>query len=238
MEKPRIIAMCGTARVGKDTAAKMICDLVPGTRTLAFAEPMKQIVRDLFGWTTEHTDGALKETPDERYPRRWISERDIDDGQFSTSVGRYEYLTPRFALQTLGTEFGRACYRDVWVDYALRQAARWIVDRNADVADGLDPLGSSPGGSLGGASLVVITDCRFVNEAAAVKKAGGVVWRLYRPDAEGAQGGIGGHASEAEAYSAAMDEFVDADLRNDGDLVTLRNVVRDALYGEGWEVGP
>jgi len=52
------------------------------------------------------------------------------------------FLTPRRALQTLGTEYGRTLYEDVWVDLTLAQACD--------------------------AEVTVITDCRFDNEFRAI----------------------------------------------------------------------
>lgn len=61
----------------------------------------------------------------------------------------------RAYLQRLGTEGGRKCISDtVWVDTLMAKVAH----RGA----------------------WVITDCRFPNEADAVTRAGGVVWRINR----------------------------------------------------------
>ena len=51
----------------------------------------------------------------------------------------------------------------------------------------------------------VFDDCRFLNEAKAIKEWGGLVVRLDRPQA-GAVGGVIGHASEV-----AMKEYKDWD---------------------------
>ena len=63
----------------------------------------------------------------------------------------------RRTLQRLGTEAGRGVLGDgIWVDTAMRHARR-----------------------LGG--RVVFTDCRFPNEADAIRDAGGQVVRVMRP---------------------------------------------------------
>lgn len=76
--------------------------------------------------------------------------------------------TARHAMQTLGTEWGRQQIgEDFWIRLALARVA--------------------------GLPAVVISDCRFANETAAVKAAGGTIIKIVR---EGAGGDF--HASEAE----------------------------------------
>ncbi len=65
--------------------------------------------------------------------------------------------SPRELLQTLGTEWGRDMVRqDIWIRVAMQQASA--------------------------IARCVITDVRFENEAAAIKTAGGRVWRIVRPE--------------------------------------------------------
>jgi len=69
-------------------------------------------------------------------------------------------VSARHMMQTLGTEWGRACiHPDFWVMIARAEAQR-IMDN---------------GGS------VVIDDVRFSNEAAMIRDLGGELWRIERP---------------------------------------------------------
>jgi hypothetical protein len=80
----------------------------------------------------------------------------------------------RRLLQRFGTEVGREMMgEDVWVDMALR-------------------------GVVAG-DRVVVTDVRFPNEAAAVRRLGGLVVEVQRPGA-GLDGIVATHASEAMAF--------------------------------------
>lgn len=110
-----------------------------------------------------------------------------------------KYLTPRKALQTLGTDWGRALYEDVWVDYGLRRAKTL-----AEVSTNL---------------FVVITDLRFLNEARKVHEVG-QVWRITRPGAEG-----DGHASERDQDSRDIKPFIDVEILNNGTLDDLHKKV-------------
>lgn len=101
--------------------------------------------------------------------------------------------SPREFMQMLGTEFGRDCIgHHFWVGLWERAAL--------DVLD--------DGGR------VVCDDCRFANEADAVRKLGGIVVRLA------GRGGLsGGHASES------MDWEADSVLVNTGSQEDLRDAV-------------
>jgi hypothetical protein len=173
----RLIALSGRAGSGKDTVASMI----PGAVRMSFAEPLKRFCMEVFGWTEAQVFGPseLRNVPDPRYVRH---------------TG--ELLTPRHALQTLGTEWGRGCSEDVWAQLGVRRAL------------------ASP------ADVVVITDCRFVNEARAVRSVGGEVWRVVRPGA-GLVGAAGLHASEAEQESPEFLALVTRTIENGGTLSDL-----------------
>lgn len=99
----------------------------------------------------------------------------------------------RWYLQRLGTEVGRDMFgENVWVDLALSKTQ----------ADG----------------NYVITDVRYPNEAMAIVRAGGQLWRIERPGF----GPANSHVSEI-----AMDGFMcDLHLVNDGSLEELEAKVR------------
>lgn len=214
----RLIALVGKAGSGKNTVAR----LIPGAVEFAFADPMKDFCRDVFGFSDEQVRGSseARSQPDPRYPREhgpfslagvcaccgW---RCVVDGRVVLAGSELEptcYLTPRFALQTLGTEWGRECHPDVWARYGVRRALATL---------------SCP---QNGPRAAVITDCRFVNEARVVREAGGQVWRIVRPGA-GLAGAAGQHPSEVEQDSPEMEALVTHTIRNDGTLEDLAAVV-------------
>lgn len=131
-----VVALTGYLRSGKTTAAKMICELY-GFERQHFADPLKRMLREL-GLTEEEINGRLKEKP------------------CSLLGGK----TPRYAMQTLGTEWGRkTIYENLWT---AAWAQAWSRNRRA----------------------VVLDDCRFPNEAYMARSAGGVIIRINRPEAE------------------------------------------------------
>lgn len=84
-------------------------------------------------------------------------------------------LSPRRALQTLGTEFGRETFGpDLWVNLAIREVKDLI--------------------RISGAPFGLITDGRFPNEAARVKAEGGCTVEIVDPHQ--AEHAFSSHASE------------------------------------------
>lgn len=148
----RLLAFTGPAGSGKSTAAKHL-ELF-GYRRIRFAGPLKRMMRAL-GLSDEQIEGSLKDLP-----------TDLLGGK-----------TPRFAMQTLGTEWGRNLLgENFWVGIWERNAA-WYLN--------------------GLLQRVVVDDCRFQNEAEAVHRLGGKIIRIV------GRGGISGdHASERMDWSA------------------------------------
>ncbi len=101
-------------------------------------------------------------------------------------------LSPRIMLQTLGTEWGRAYKEDLWINCLINRASGW-------------------------ATPVVVSDIRFKNELEAIKRNGGKIVRLIRPETDAAAQDIGikGHASESEQLGFTDDQF-DFILENKG----------------------
>lgn len=148
---PKVVAFTGPAGSGKSTAADHLVGL--GYVRVKFAGPLKAMMRAI-GLTDDHIEGALKELPT------------------PLLAGR----TPRLAMQTLGTEWGRDIIGpNFWTGLWWRT-----------VSDVLDNGGR-----------VVTDDCRFANEAEVVRGVGGRIIRL-----EGRGGIAGGHSSERQAFKA------------------------------------
>lgn len=164
-----IIGFCGLAGAGKSTAALHLVEAA-GAQRVRFAGPLKDMMRAL-GLTDREVDGDLKERP-----------CDLLGGK-----------TPREAMQTIGTEWGRDMISpDLWVGAWSRRAAPLLAE---------------------GVSLIVADDVRFLNEAAAIWALGGKVCMVRRPGAGSAVSS--GHPSEALRFPW------DFEIVNDGDLERL-----------------
>jgi hypothetical protein len=146
-----IIGFCGLAGSGKTTAADAL--IKRGFVRLPFAQPLKRMFAALAGPPPGADVRAWAETP-----------HDLLCGR-----------TPRQALQTLGTEWGRDCVgADLWV----RLWAADAVNHPHIVAD----------------------DVRFPNEAEAIRRAAGLVIRIDRKGAGSASGA--GHVCETMPFES------------------------------------
>lgn len=229
-----ILGVCGLAGSGKSTVSSILCRERECVE-VALADPLKRICKDVFQFTDEQLWGPseMRNAPDKRYPRVGFQEYPFMHPQDAADIigpGTEAYLTPRHALQQLGTEWGRRCYDSVWVDYALRVAKTMLYDatyqysaRTGLVRTGSNHLayGEFPKG-------VVIPDVRFKNEVKGIKAAGGKVIRVVRPGA-GLKDAAAQHQSEKE-QAEMPDELFDGVIHNAGTLEALRQCVL-----RGWE---
>jgi hypothetical protein len=174
---PRLIALTGYAGSGKSTMADILaCE--HGFTVVKFAGPLKDMLRVL-GLGDREIEGDLKEQP------------------CQLLAGH----TPRRAMQTLGTEWGRDLFgQDFWVGIAMHKV-RAVLDQGG---------------------RAVIDDCRFPNEVAAIKAAGGVVVRIVRPGV----GPVNAHASEAQQLQ------VDGVADNGGSMAALTMLAAAMAVGQ------
>jgi hypothetical protein len=205
-----IIGVTGLAGSGKTTVADLLVEK-HGFMKIALADPMKRFCQEIFQFSDEQLWGTDtdKAEPDERYRR-------------PGGVVHRRYLTSRFALQTLGTEWGRGCYEDVWVDYCLRATESILRGQNYSAKLGLLPTEYGPYSCPAG---VVIHDVRFHNEFDAIKNAGGFIVHVRRPGA-GLSGDAAEHLSETEQKEFEGYDFV---IDNLGTMQDLEEKISQVL---------
>lgn len=138
-----IIGITGAAGSGKDTVAEIIAGSGNGFVKRSFATPLKNMLKAL-GLNDEQLDGDLKEVVDERFGH-----------------------TPRYMMQTLGTEWARNTIDpEIWV-----KAVFYTLE-----------------------SYVVLSDVRFDNEAEMVRDKGLLIHMVGRnkiiPDTHGSEAGV------------------------------------------------
>lgn len=162
----RVIALNGAAGSGKSEVARILVHEY-GFEPVKFANPLKSMLRSFY------EDAGL--TDPHEVERRM--EGDLKEEPCPYLLGK----TPRHAMQTLGTEWGRD----------LIAPTLWVTAWASRVA-------SIPG-------PVVVDDCRFVDEARCVNQANGQVWRIIRPDNPKA---VSGHVSECSLHESLVDVVV------------------------------
>jgi len=109
-----------------------------------------------------------------------------------------DYPASRVFQQRLGKAGRDVLGEDVWVNAALARI---------------------PHDSTG----AVFVDCRFPNEADAIRESGGIVLRIERPG----YGPVAGPDGEVHISETALDDYAfDVVVENSSDLHTLRSTVR------------
>jgi len=132
--KPKLIGLAGFAGSGKSTVAEHLA-LEHDYDRFAFATKIKGMLALGLGLTLEEMYGEKKNIP----------------------CAKLGGKTPRHAMQTLGTEWGRnLIYPGLWCDLLMNQIKR----ENR--------------------LYVVIEDVRFQNEVSAILERGGIVWEIVR----------------------------------------------------------
>ena len=138
-----LIGVVGFIGSGKGTAADILVKK-HGFTKLSFADTVKDATAAIFGWQRNLLEGDTDES------RAW---REQKDEWWSAKFG-YD-ISPRLALQMMGTEAGREVFHpDIWVHSLERKMELY--------------------------PNVVVADVRFQNEIDFIKSKGGFVIRVIR----------------------------------------------------------
>lgn len=210
-----VIGLSGYARSGKDEAAKVLVDEF-GFIRVAFADKLRDVLYALNPIVDAmHADVETYAVMSDGSKRRlMIDENPSSTIPVSTAIHVQQVIDEygwdgykntvygpeiRRLLQRLGTEAGRQTLWDsIWVDAAF-----------AGIPDD---------------AKVVVTDCRFPNEAQAIMDRGGYVWRIMRAGV----GPVNNHPSETSLDNWSFDAWI----HNDATLEDFRkNVHRKYLEG-------
>ena len=146
--KPRVIGLAGGKGSGKDSVADYLVDKYDFHK-ISYAGPVKEILAMTFG-----------------VPLEWFYDQEEKESPKKELFGH----TPRYLMQTFGTDWGRDMVNpSIWVSIA-KEKARKLHKEGKDV---------------------VISDVRYIEEAEVVSELGGLVWRIRRQ-----QDAVATHSSE------------------------------------------
>jgi len=155
---PMLIGLAGPMGVGKSSVAAHL-HLERGWHTpIAFADPLKDGLCSMFGMTRAQLEQVKRM-----------------DGELVNGV------SIRKAMQTLGTEWGRALHGDIWVEAMRKRVNQLMLWQEL------------PG--------IVIDDVRFENEAAFIRANHGIVIHVHNDAPRLADG----HVSERSLNIADND---------------------------------
>jgi hypothetical protein len=209
--------------------------LRPRALQIALADPIKVIAHDLWNFSYQQLWGSSEKrnAPDRRYPRRQAqhlvvagtcSHCRLASTDCQPGVPCVTYLSPREALQHMGTEIARKLYADTWIELGVRRAQNLSEAR---ITQPSAAVHFSSSHIINRTDLVVLSDVRFRNEIDAISKAGGKVWRVICASA-GLDNVAGAHQSEQEQTEIENDAF-DAVIPNDGTIDDLHARVHEGL---------
>lgn len=140
-----IIGITGLIGSGKDTIASHLVEKYSYER-YSWAAPLKDITATLFGWDRDMLEGT---TLEQRAKREQV------DAWWDRKLDKYDLVSPRWALQFIGTEVMRnTLHPDIWILAGIKR--------------------------IEGKKKVVIPDTRFPNEIKAIREMGGVIWNVQR----------------------------------------------------------
>lgn len=149
------------------------------------------------------------------------------------------FLTPRHALQQLGTEWGRDCWQDTWVALGMKTARTLLADPHYFFYlpwEGIvERIGQHPQGEFEhdeapphDTAGVIFSDIRFLNEVKGIRARGGRVIMVERHVEQLPTDVDLEHQSEIECSLFDHGDF-DAVVTNDGSLEDLEAKMRNVL---------
>lgn len=213
-QNPIIIGLSGPAGSGKDTAADLLVTHCGFTK-LAFADPLRNEVAEAFGIeplhlsrreTKEHpiSSLALRRCLDEGFVARLIVAYNASGQPLDLDAPR----SPRQIMQWWSTEYRRHAAPGYWIHSTSCRVTDLLCERITN--------------------RIVITDCRFDNEADLVRYTfGGKLWQIKRP---GLEVDPGSHVSETTGEAFAPD----VTLRNEHSIKHLQQLVLGAYASLAW----
>lgn len=161
-----ILGLTGPAGCGKSTAAAHLVE-DHGFAELQFAEPIRRAIAAIMGIELYELEYRLQNRTWKEGPHKLLG-----------------YKSPRYAMQTLGTEWGRdLIHPGLWV----RRVDR-LIARAAEIEE---------------PKSVVISDVRFPNEAALVRRLG-TLMHIKRADIAA----VSAHSSESGIAPECGDAFI------------------------------
>lgn len=196
-----IIGFCGRAGSGKDYAARQLQGMLANQNVKIYklAEPIKQFCREVMGWTRDHTDGSLKEAPQQ-----------------------YE-IVPRVAMQTLGTEWGRSLHPNIWIECLFRR-----IHADQTPVPTLTPNGLHSW-VLPRVDVALVTDVRFPNEAKAIREVGGRCIYIVGPDEATSKFSEHASETETGGARVECDFCIDNSRRDTDYLVRMLAEIVDSI---------
>ncbi len=222
----KLIGITGRAGAGKDTVADYLVENYDFVKR-GFADPLYEEVSAAFTSGRSAAEPYLRKRETKETDVPFLALGNCHDGAFiicavkkldaecaAAGIDRYKYpttvpLSPRWILQTWGTEYRRGQDPNYWVNKMEVFVNQFLRELE-------------PNESCGG---IVVPDTRFVNEAAWIRSRTGEVWHLHRPAAPSIP--LSDHVSE----EIIQPEIFDKTILNRNGIAELHTAVSLVLQG-------
>ena len=199
----KIIGLCGEKGSGKDTIYEFLSKIY-NVKRVAFADPLKESLKDLFLWNDDTFSREKKEMIDE-----------------------YWGVSPRQMCQILGTDVIRNSIFDkfnniIKVKNNEYKVSFWIKRIHKELEELLNNMECPY-------DFIIFTDVRFLDELSYVKNLGGVMYKIIRPNIE--KNEYSNHEAERGIDDEEFNKHIDNLIINNGNLKDLsekiENIFRD-----------
>ena len=217
MEKGPVVIFCisGQKRAGKDTIANYIREHVIASR-VSFADPVRDVCRAYFRWDDDWLLGEHKE--------------DIDP---------YWGISPRQAMQYLGTEVGRVGIAENYPEFKSVTGDKiWIKNAQQKIRNLTDEkyVEKYGNGLIGEFKAFVVPDLRFLNEYDAMKNMESEGYKVVTIGVRRNGLPSDSHASETEIKDCV--EKCDFILENNRKISDLEEKVNEIITWSEVELKP
>ncbi len=179
-----LIALIGSKGCGKTTLAKQLEPY--NWKKTSFATPIKRMLATLL----------LDQGVNSQDVAKMLYGEDKE-----TPTPFLNYKTPRYAMQTLGTEWRELIDRNLWIDV-------WTRSINLKV------------------EKIIVDDARFIYETNRVKSLGGKVFYINRPDLSSQDT----HISEQEYLTINPDFIIQNDTTPENILYQLNYYLNGEIF--------
>lgn len=219
-----IIGINGYSGSGKDAMGKIIQELQPEMKweIKKFAGKLKVIASILTG------------IPQEKFEEEEHKKKHLKTEWWTTCDEGYQPMTIREFLQKLGTDGLRnGLHENVWVNALMADYKKTTDLKTFMYAKGYtEERKFKKGDRISGNSLMeyinetslpnwIITDCRFPNEAEAIREKDGIIIRVNRSNVKP----VNNHPSETSLDDWAFDYIID----NSSTLASLKRDIQEIL---------
>ena len=210
MEQVIIFPISGQKRAGKDTISDYIKGQVMASR-VSFADPVRDVCRAYFGWTEEWLLGKHKE--------------DVDP---------YWGISPRQAMQYLGTEVGRVGLAENYPEFkSVTGDSIWIKSAKKNIRAKSSKEYVSNYGKI---RAFIIPDMRFLNEYDAMKEMENEGYKVITIGVRRDGLPSDSHASETEIrYCVEKCDFI---IDNNKEISDLEDSVDEIITKSGVQRKP